>query len=330
MDALTSRFLIRKGKKSLEAINEAIFHFAKLWNSKNPAQAQQPIFRSNIGGTIYFDVEEYNPYHVANVYEETERYIIYQVDPIYSSIKRLSVKVILRFESSLEEIAEIANEIKDKLLYANVYPSAQAELRFKGEPARIIVYCFGYSEEDIIDCNYICNSIWVDDTQDKDQWYRGQKPSEVINGVYCKINNLYEIIKKSQHDLSMDDDVLIGKIRAITAKLINNAERFIQIYREFCNKELSEDDLINSVEPINREILTLYIEQSNLPYPSLTLRTWASANENLAGAIYNLSLYYDRKNLDTWTHENRTHLVSMTIKEYESALEVLHECENLL
>lgn len=86
VDALTSRFLIREGKKSLESINEAIFHFAKIWNAKHPSQTQTPIFRSNIGGTIFFDVEEYKPYRVANVYEETEAYIIYNVAPVHFSL----------------------------------------------------------------------------------------------------------------------------------------------------------------------------------------------------------------------------------------------------
>lgn len=66
-DALTAHFLIRKGKKSLEAINEAIFHFAEVSNRKGKHNFQQPVFRSSIGGTIFFDVEEYSPYKIAKV-----------------------------------------------------------------------------------------------------------------------------------------------------------------------------------------------------------------------------------------------------------------------
>lgn len=80
--------MIREGKKSLESINEAIFHFAKIWNAKHPSQTQTPIFRSNIGGTIFFDVEEYKPYRIANVYEETEAYIIYNVAPVHTGLAK--------------------------------------------------------------------------------------------------------------------------------------------------------------------------------------------------------------------------------------------------
>lgn len=87
-DALTSHFLIRKGKKSLDTIN------------------------------VFFDVEEYNPYKIARIYEETDNNIIYSVEPVHhAGVKRLSVKVILRFQSSMEQIAEIATEIKNKAIY---------------------------------------------------------------------------------------------------------------------------------------------------------------------------------------------------------------------
>lgn len=68
-DALTSHFLIRKGKKYLETINEAIFRFAEASNRKKGRNFQQPIFRSSIGGTIFFDVEEYNSYKTLKIYE---------------------------------------------------------------------------------------------------------------------------------------------------------------------------------------------------------------------------------------------------------------------
>ncbi len=50
-DALTSRFLIRKGKKSLEAINEAIFHFSELSNKKGEHNFQQ---ENIIFSSLYF------------------------------------------------------------------------------------------------------------------------------------------------------------------------------------------------------------------------------------------------------------------------------------
>jgi hypothetical protein len=63
-DTLTSRFLISKGKKSYEMINQTIFRFSELSNKEY--NFKQPVFRSSIGGTIFFDIEKYSPYKVAD------------------------------------------------------------------------------------------------------------------------------------------------------------------------------------------------------------------------------------------------------------------------
>ena len=171
-DALNNPFLIRQGKKSLESISQAIFQYATAWNRKGNNRIQDPIFRSNIGGTIYFEVQHYNPYKVKKVYEETDFYIIYAIEPVHHGMaKRLSAKIILRYESSDEEISNIANEINQKIINYDVYQNQKSEQRYKGKPANIIWCYFGYDEDDMIDCNFLCHSTWVDDAQDKKNWY---------------------------------------------------------------------------------------------------------------------------------------------------------------
>lgn len=324
VDALTSRLLIRKGKKSLESINEAIFHFAKLWNSKYPSKAQQPIFRASMGGTVFFDVEEYMPYQVASVYEETEKYILYAVEPVHAgSVKRLSAKVILRYRYSLTETAAIAGEINEKLRYAEVYQNSIAESHFRGKPTNIIWCYFGYSEEDMIDCNFFCHTTWVDETQDKNWWYKDKKTAKVISGIHFEINDSYDAIKEFQKNISMSDEMLTLEIRRISASVINAAEKFIRIYREYRNGKISEDILIDAVEPIGQEIHALFMQESNLPYPSLSLHEWAMAHEELASTVYDFSLYYNKQFFNKWSAENKIYLMGESIKKYESVLENL-------
>lgn len=324
VDALTSHFLIRKGKKSLESINEAIFHFAKLWNSRCPLQSQQPIFRTSMGGTVYFDVEEYTPYQVAKVYEETEKYIVYTVEPVHHGfVKRLSAKVILRYRYSLIEIAEIANEINRELRYVEVYQSPIAESRLSGKPTNIIWCHFGYSEEDMVSGTFACRTTWVDEDQDKSWWYKNKETAKVINGIYFEINDSYDAMKEFQQNIVMDDETIIREIRKISANIVNAAERFIRAYREYRNGELSEEDLINAVEPTVNEIHTLFIREGSLSYPSLQLREWAAAHEQLASVVDDFSLYYNKRHLDKWSTEDRIYLMGESIKKYESALETL-------
>ncbi len=328
VDALTSRFLIKRGRKSLEEINEAIFQFAKAWNRNNHSKVQEPVFRSNIGGTIYFDIEEYNPYRVAEIYEETEKYIIYEVKPLHTGMaKRLAAKVILRFDNSFEEIAIIAEEIKDKLLFSEIYQNAKSEARHTGKPANIVWCYFGYSEDDIIDANYICHTTWIDDKQDKSWWYRETKNSNIICGVYFEINSSYKMMQHLLHDTIVGKDELIAMTHTLTEAIITAAEKFIKQYREYRNNTITEKQLIDNVAPLNREISVLFIKQSNLPYPPKELNNWANAHTQIAGTIQDFSLYYDKRNLDKWTTENRIYLMDTSIKRYEADLEALREVE---
>lgn len=77
--------------------------------------------------------------------------------------------------------------------------------------------------------------------------------------------------------------------------MVNAAQSFIKLYREYRNGVLSESELIDAVEPLNREITCLFLEQSDLPYPPKELHEWANTHTQLAGTIQDFSLYYDRK-----------------------------------
>lgn len=254
--------------------------------------------------------------------------IPYNVTPVHTGLaKRLSAKVILRYESSFEEIADIANEVKNKIKYADVYQNALSESRHRGKPANIIWCYFGYSEDDIIDSNYICHTTWVDNTQDKKWWYRENKNSRVVNNVYLETNPSYEMINQLLHNKVVSRENLIEETHLITEKLVNAAQSFIKLYREYRNGVLSESELIDAVEPLNREITCLFLEQSDLPYPPKELHEWANAHTQLAGTIQDFSLYYDRKNLNTWTTENRIYLMDSSIKRYETDLEALRTLE---
>ena len=79
--ALTHNFIIREGKKSLYDIHKLLFMLLETWNMNNPTKVQTPVYRANMGGTIYFDVQDYHPYVVEKFFSECKSYIIYVVIP---------------------------------------------------------------------------------------------------------------------------------------------------------------------------------------------------------------------------------------------------------
>ena len=247
----------------------------------------------------------------------------------HADAKRLSVKVILRFQSSMEQIAEIATEIKNKVLYFGVYQNEIAEARYKGRVANIVWYYFGYDENDMVDCNFICHSTWVDDAQDKEYWYRTSKNTITAKGVHIDVHSSYELIKNLK-DNALDKDELIQITRKYTANIISVAEQYIKIFREYLNNTITEEELIDSVAPFNIEISKWFLKQSDLPIPPKELHDWAHIHTKLSCTIHDFSLFYDKKNLKTWKSENRKWLLQNAIKQYEMELEELKAADKLI
>ena len=131
-------------------------------------------------------------------------------------------------------------------------------------------------------------------------------------------------------ETEIDKDELIRQTKEITAGLINAAQQFIKFYREYQNSVINEDDLIDAVEPLNREIGQLYFQQGDLPCPPKEINEWASINSQLAATIHDFTLYYSKKHIGKWTSENRIYLMNSSIKRYEADLEALRRLEETI
>ena len=57
---------------SLEDINDETQHLIRAWNNQNSDKAQHPIFRTSMGGTIFFTVKEDDSYKQMEICKETD------------------------------------------------------------------------------------------------------------------------------------------------------------------------------------------------------------------------------------------------------------------
>lgn len=324
-DAIQFRSLIKNGKKSLEEIQETIYNISKMWNRKKNIKIQFPIFRQNIGGTIYFQVEEYKPYLKEHIYEDTDEYIIYDVDPLHTfDMKRYAVKVILRQLYDVEKISEIAREIIDKAMTYEVYNNKKSEISKKGKMVNIIWCYFAYDESDVINSSYAYITTWVDDSQDKIRWYHLYKNCFMIENIHFNEIGPYNIIK-SLRTTTESNETLINMIVEITNKLTNITEEYISLFREFQNKNLMENELIEKVKLYNKQINELYLKLSDIPKVSDDLHDLFQIYFELCSCIYDFSLYYNEDHLNKWDSKNRMFLFKSNIKKYQKHLEKLKE-----
>lgn len=325
-DALTNRFTIRKGKKSLEEIVKIVDRISEIENAKR-TNKQHANFRSDIVGTIFFDVEDYHPYEKQKIFKETNEYIIYSVEPVHAGIvKRYSIKVILKFPFDKTEISIITNKIKNEALYYDVYSNTISENLFKGKRTNVIFCYFGYSIEDMANNNYAFRANWVDDNQDRGYWYKKSKDAIVINDVIVYTNNSYSFLREYILNNTSDSETIIKNIRSFIYQMIELTETYIRQFREYKNNIITtEDELMDNVEKISQRIRKLYLEYTDLPIVPVELKNWESAYSNLAATIDDFCFCYDKNNKRD--SNNRFALTEQTIRRYYYDLEKVKEVD---
>ena len=327
-DALTDRYITREGKKSLYDIHKLLFLMIEIWNQGHPDVCQTPVFRANMGGTIFFKVEEYHPYVTRKCYYDSETYTIYSVKPIHIGItKRYSVEVVIKSPMSFSEIAVINREIIDRVKYLDIYSTQRQEILLKRRPANIVFCYFGMSETDLINNNYICHTTWTDETQDKKWWYKTGKNFQTINGISFNINPHYVFLRQFMMDHTASREELVSETKEIIHRLISLAEQIISIYNEFLNHEISESELIVEIRKLSPEISTLYFRESDLDIPPIEIAEWSQQCSAIAGCIHDFTLYYSDHAIQHRTQENRKACMNMTIKRYYEDLEKMKKLE---
>lgn len=328
-DALTADFIVKKGKKSLEEINELIIRMTDIWNQKGD-KIQHPVFRANITGTIYFPVQKYTPYEKQNIYKDTEEYIIYEVVPIHHVMqKRYTAKIILKYHFEESDIVKITKRIIDDIKYSNVYKNAVQEQRLNGLPANMIRCHMGYDEQDMIYGNFEWITIWVDDTMDKNHCYKGVSNSKIIDGILVGKQNINNEFRINQQTITTEE--YIEQARKYLNKIIDCANQFIVHYREYSNDTISEDKLVDNVKELNIQITSLYFKLTDLPSAPIKCNSWSKVIQQIAATIHDFTLYYNQRTMETWSQENRNSLMKIAIKRYHQELELVkREEKNLL
>lgn len=328
-DAFRDKLIVRQGKVSLNDIQKLVCLYSQVWSYRNPSQQQQPIFRANMGGTIQFKVHDYVPYQPKKIYEECDEYIICKVIPNHFGVtKRYSVEVILKSPLSLDEISRVSLEITEKVRKVEIYSNSTSELLLSGKMANIIWIYFGRDESDMVRKSYLCISTWVDDTQNKNWWYRvNSDETFIINGVHFKLLPYYESLRHINQDNMGTREKVIKDTREMLANLVTLAEKIIYQFNEYKNEILTENELINVLEEIVAEVDLYYFKSTEFSIPPDSIRNWCEACSLLFGTIHDLSIFYNKKYSFQRTSINRKINMELVISRYYADLENVRRIE---
>ncbi|MDQ0861287.1 caspase family protein [Bacillus sp. V2I10] len=322
--------IVKKGRVSLNDIHKLVNLYLDVWNKRNPTLQQNPIFKRNMGGTIFFKVDDYKPFHTAKIYFESDQYIIYEVEPVHTgNCKRYGVKVILKEPLSFEEISKVSIEITDKVKTAEVYKNQRSSGRRKGKLANIVWIYFGFDESDMKRGNFICHTTWCDDNQNKDWWYNVDGSNKfMIKDTHFIVHAYYESLKTINQDNTGNKLELMLAVKEIARTMIKSAEEVISLYNEYINGLISEASFVEQIEPAFSKIEESFMTSTELELAPDDLYDWMQAYSNIFATIHEFTFYYNKKYLAQRTSENRKACMEIAIKNYYTELEEIIELES--
>lgn len=318
---------VHKGLLSLMDINEEVQKMMRVWNEQNPDKAQHPIFRSSMGGTIYFPVEEYHPYKPKKFVKDTKSYRIVSVKPLSTEkYKRLCAFIIPETDIGIKELAQITKEVAKAIKHQKIYSTQAGEKHFGRTPAKAVWCYFGKDETDIINHNHFAYTIWAADGEMKKMYFRESKYAQVYKGIYIWENTSYEMVKKIQEP-TVTRDEFIEMNKKMLVSVVSLAEQFIIDMQEVANQMISMEEMQSKYGKWIKEVQVQYLKLTELDVAPNDLHDWAGEIECLAGSILDISLWLENSRGNGALGESEIWLINNGIRQYNESLEKLKKIE---
>lgn len=288
--ALTTLSSISNDKISLEEINNAITVINKNQNINDV----RPIFKSNIVGTIYFDVSETTAKNTQKEQICLDSCIIYSIEDIkVNGIIRRTVYVISKIGLNEMDIQRLfLNDVQNTLNERDSY-------LLKKKPNVTFCY-FGECEQDILHYNFGVRIVWTDTNYPLCQ----NKTFNIFNYKYFQSYKNDKVMSDKEARLSLDEAV---------DNITQLAEKYLLEYRKYCNKEieLTEEEFISSMSKINDKIDKF---ERNYKYSKLVspeLDEYAKEVNNLVNTVSQFKYVYNNQHINErdsqskWMEMNR-------------------------
>ncbi len=321
--AMTLNKSIRKGMTTLQDICDETMRLVRAWNHQNPGKEQQPIFRSSMGGTIFFWVRDYRPYVQTESSYETERYLVTRIEPLHTNkYKRFAVFVILKDKVQNKELAVITKEITNNTKYSEIYADEASETRYEGIPASAIWCYFGLDNSDLVNHRYWTYTVWADDEDGKRLYYKTSNNALEQDGIMICPNKSYELLRKMQTPEKSRDECVTA-FKTLLATIVTLAEKFIADMQEVANRTMMIDQIRSKYRDWIIEVRKRYIELSDEAVPPEDLYDWTEEIMTLAGWVMDMAILMEPNKETKTIGERELWLIANATRLYRESMEKL-------
>ncbi len=317
--AIKSNASIKNGKKSFTDIINQTRTLMNFWNAKSPGNAQNPVIRDYIIGSIFFDVPV-RKYVSNNISYENDEYYLESVKSLSTNqIKRLAAFIIPKKNIEPEKLEDITKNVVNTISTEKIYSSKLHEEIFKDSGADAIWCYFGKDESDLIKSNYYAYTIWSKEEY-KGKYYRENSNMKIIGDICVFINDSYQLIKKL-NETNIPKEEYENEANIMLDKVLRKAESLIREINEYRNARRPLCELYDNYKDWINEVNDDYNKLTSFESAPDVIYDWFGTILSIAGDVIDLSLLINKKNfkeVDDW-------LINQKIGEYQKDLDILRD-----
>ena len=323
---LTAGITRSAGRVSLNDIYDVMMRIITIRNYHEPARQQYPVFRSSIGGTIYFEttdkVQEFgkmqhnctgNIHHFKSLDTQKEkRLAVFVILPPTDKHSGTSAGI------STDELASAARDIVGRI-------------RTEGMEEDVVWCYFGADEGDILNSLHYAYTIWTATEEMQSKYYGRNAAAVVCDGIYVFRNTSYDLLKRIQEPTKTREE-FVRDVKKLLALIVSNAESFVYDLQEVKNRTRTMAEMRALYYSWIGRVKSLYIKLSDEDIAPNDLHDWAEAIYDLAGWAADLAILFEGKCGDERAsalndHAEKSILIDHTIRRYHEAIERVRQTE---
>ena len=323
---LTAGITRSTGRVSLNDIYDVMMRIITIRNYHEPARQQYPVFRSSIGGTIYFGTTD-KVQESGKIQHNCTGNIHHFKSLDTQKEKRLAVFVLLHPTDkhsgtpagiSTEELASAARDIVGRI-------------RTEGMEEDVVWCYFGADEGDILNSLHYAYTIWTATEEMQSKYYGRNAAAVVCDGIYVFRNTSYDLLKRIQEPTKTREE-FVRDVKKLLALIVSNAESFVYDLQEVKNRTRTMAEMRALYYSWIGRVKSLYIKLSDEDIAPNDLHDWAEAIYDLAGWAADLAILFEGKCGDERAgtlndHAEKSILIDHTIRRYHEAIERVRQTE---
>jgi hypothetical protein len=230
-------------------------------------------------------------------------------------------------EDTIQLITYITKNMQNgRIKDSEYYRNELVEKRWKGKPIQVIWLQIYPSILDSKNKNHICISQWIDPNLEESARPLKISGEEIVDGLVIEWSSNYNELLNSFNENALSKAEYLNLVIPFRESAMNIANKIIDIFIRYCQKEITEKDYIEKIQFYYPNIHQIDQKVMYMLIANIECKDHSNKFRELIATLGNIGLLFSEEQIKSRTTENRDSLVKMYLEQFQQThQELLYE-----